>query len=115
MRLLLAVVAVMALTGCGGGSMDGPVKTAIVGAKLVDGNGGAPVEYSIVIVEGSIIQAAGAQTSVPFPKDATIVDGMGKTIEPAAAGGRILAGQPANLILKGGDSVRTMREGAWLK
>jgi hypothetical protein len=86
---------------------SGPKKIAIVGAKLDS------IEHSIVIVEGMSIVAAGPQSSVPLPKDAVIVDGTGKTMEPAAAGSKIEIGQTANLILKDATSARTMKDGQW--
>lgn len=98
-----------ALTLCGCQSAPDTKKIAIVGAKLIDGKGGAPVEHSIILIEGATIVKAGPQTSVPLPKDAEIVDGMGKTIEPIATGSVIDAGQPATFEF----DRRIMRDGKW--
>jgi hypothetical protein len=89
-------------------------KIAIVGAKLIDGKGGTPIEHSIVLIEGATIVKVGSQASVPLPKDVEIVDGMGKTIEPIAGGTAIDASNPANLQLKSESAAtRTMKDGQW--
>jgi hypothetical protein len=112
MRIVIPALLLIALAGCQQSS--GPRKIAIVGAKLVDGKGGVPIEHSIVIIEGATVVEAGAQTSVPLPKDVEIVDGMNKTIEPAPAAQPINAGNPASLVLKSGTGAsRTMKDGQW--
>jgi putative heme-binding domain-containing protein len=55
---------------------------AIVGAKLIDGAGGPPVEDSVVIVENGRIRAAGARTQVAVSPESTRVDAAGKVIIP---------------------------------
>ena len=104
------VLLLLTLAGCE--PAPGPKKLAIVGAKLIDGKGGPPIEYSIILIEGSTIIMAGPQMSVRLPKGIETVDGMGKTIEPA--GTAIEAGQPANLVMKSPTATRTMKEGQWL-
>jgi len=111
MRAGFLLTAVLALSACQPASDTR--KLAIVGAKLIDGKGGAPVEHSIVLIEGATFVKVGSQTSVPLPKDVEIVDGMGKTIEPVAGGAAVEAGKPANLILKSVGLTRTMKEGQW--
>ena len=85
----------------------------IVGAKLIAAPGSAPVEYSVVVVEGGKFRDVGPQSSTPVPKGAEITRGNGMTIEPAPGGGPIKPGSPANLILKG-DTQRVMRDGQWV-
>lgn len=113
---LAVVVLALLLLGCAT-PPSGPKKIAIVGAKLVVRPGAAPLDYSIVIVEGGKIVAAGPQTSVPLPKDVEVVDGLGKIVEPLEATESIEAGGRANLVLKSLDdsSSREMREGEWLR
>lgn len=82
---------------------------AIVGAKLIDGRGGEPIEYSIVLIEGATFVKVGTQASIRLPKYVEIIDGMGKTIEPVVNGTAIAAGLPANLKL----DQRTMKDGQW--
>ena len=81
---------------------------AIVGAKLIDGRGGEPIAYSIVLIEGATFVKVGTQASIRLPKYVEIIDGMGKTIEPSS-GASIAAGLPANLKL----DQRTMKDGQW--
>jgi hypothetical protein len=113
MKLLLTVSLLATLAGCESSS-SGPKKIAIVGARLLDGKGGQPIEHSIVLVEGATIVKLGSQTSIPLPKDVEIVDGMNKTIEPAPGSAALDSGVPANLILKSDASTRTMKDGQWL-
>ena len=53
----------------------------IQGGRLIDGNGGKPVDRATVIIEGNRIQRV-AQGKVDFPKEARIIDASGKTILP---------------------------------
>ncbi len=56
--------------------------TAIVGATLIDGRGGAPIIDSVVVVRGEQILAAGSRASVPVPKDAEVIQAKGLSILP---------------------------------
>src|SRR2546425_306574 len=73
---------VLALPGCGDRSFDAGPVTAILGAKLIDGAGGPPVEDSVVVVANGRIRAAGARSQVPVAKDSARVDAAGKVIIP---------------------------------
>jgi imidazolonepropionase-like amidohydrolase/dienelactone hydrolase len=55
---------------------------AIIGAQLIDGLGGMPVDDSVVIVENNRITAAGARQNVVIPEDAQQVDASGITVMP---------------------------------
>lgn len=55
---------------------------ALVGARLIDGNGGQPVENATVIIRGSRIDAVGPAGDVQIPDNATSVDLSGTTIVP---------------------------------
>lgn len=55
---------------------------AIVGARLIDGTGAAPIDDAVVVIRGGRIDAAGPRTSVTIPADASIVDGAGKSVMP---------------------------------
>jgi len=63
-----------------GASGSNPV--AIVGARLIDGTGAAPVQDSVVLVEGGRIRAAGTRARISIPADARIIDASGKTVLP---------------------------------
>src|SRR5262249_25219652 len=49
---------------------------------LIDGNGGAPVPNSIVIIQGNQITAAGTANQVQAPAGAQVVNANGKWIVP---------------------------------
>lgn len=104
------LVAALCLSACTAPDASG-VKV-IVGAKLVN-PGREPVEYSVVVIEGGKITAAGPQSQVPVPKGSAITKGLGMTIEPEPGGESIEPGHPANLILKG-PIERKMHLGEWV-
>ena len=56
--------------------------TAITGATLIDGNGGAPIADSVVLVADGRITAAGPRSSTPVPAGATIINSAGKFVLP---------------------------------
>jgi imidazolonepropionase-like amidohydrolase len=84
-KCLIAGILLAFLVGCGESALppstEQPV-TAIVGARLIDGMGGAVIEDSVVLIEGARIQAAGPRSHTPVPKGGEIIDGAGKTIIP---------------------------------
>jgi imidazolonepropionase-like amidohydrolase len=56
--------------------------TAIVGATLIDGNGGPPVTDGALVVTGKRITAVGRRADVKIPKGARVIDGTGKYLVP---------------------------------
>jgi len=56
--------------------------TAIVGATVIDGNGGPPLKDTTVVVTGNRISAVGPRAAVQVPRGARIIDGKGKFITP---------------------------------
>jgi imidazolonepropionase-like amidohydrolase len=60
-----------------------PRITVFDGARVLDGNGGPPIESGRIVVEDGRIRAVGASTAVTVPQGATRVDLAGKTIMPA--------------------------------
>ena len=66
--------------GCSSPQVNG-VK-AIVGATLIDGQGGAPIPESIVLIEKGIVKAAGSRANVGIPAGAEKIDGTGKFLVP---------------------------------
>jgi len=81
---------------------------AVVGAVLLDGNGGPPLSDSAVVILGDRIQAAGRRTETPMPPDTNIVDGSGQFLVPAlvdagaAKLGRISTLAEARALVAGG-------------
>jgi len=55
---------------------------AYEGARLITGDGGAPIENGVLVVEGTRIVQAGAAGAVPVPANATRVNLAGKTVMP---------------------------------
>src|SRR5262245_22872912 len=55
---------------------------AIVGATLIDGNGGAAIPDAAIVVRGKRISAVGPRTSVAIPAGARVVDATGKFATP---------------------------------
>lgn len=55
---------------------------AIVGATVIDGNGGAPLADATVLVRSGRIAAVGARTQTAVPKGARVIDGKGKWVTP---------------------------------
>ncbi len=92
--LLLAVAAApLAQRG------NAPV-TAIVGARLVDGTGAAPVDDSVVLVSGDRVTAAGPRARVPVPQGATVVNAAGKTLIPGLIDVHCHLNQPRDVMVK---------------
>lgn len=55
---------------------------AIVGATVIDGNGGAAVPDATIIVRGNRISMIGPKASTPVPKGARVIDGTAKFATP---------------------------------
>jgi imidazolonepropionase-like amidohydrolase len=55
---------------------------AIVGATLIDGNGGPPTPDGVIVVRGKRIVAVGPRSQVSVPKDARVIDAAGKWATP---------------------------------
>lgn len=56
--------------------------TAIVGATLLDGRGGAPLPDAVVIVRGERIVAVGTRGKLPVPPQAEVLEARGLTLLP---------------------------------
>jgi|SRR5271170_4387000 len=97
---------------------DSSVKV-IVGARLIAAPGRAPIEYSVVVIDGGKFRDVGPQASTPVPKGAQMIRGIGMTIEAPPDGAPVEPGHPANLVLKGsreqGLTDRVMRNGEWVR
>ncbi len=59
-------------------------KTPLVvrGGRLIDGNGGKPLENATIVIEGNRIKRVAAGERVDFPKEARLIDAGGKTVLP---------------------------------
>ena len=55
---------------------------AFLGALLIDGAGGPPLNGSIVVVAGGRILNAGRRSAIPIPAEADKIDGSGRALLP---------------------------------
>ena len=55
---------------------------AISGARIIDGNGGPPIEEGCVIVINGKIAEVGTKEKIKIPIDAAVVDGTGMSVIP---------------------------------
>jgi len=53
----------------------------VLGGRLIDGNGGKPIDDATVLIEGNRITRV-AKGKVDYPKEAKVVDARGKTVLP---------------------------------
>ncbi len=102
----LPLLTALVITACGGDPAPAPEPAepaglAIVGARLIDGTGGTPVDDSVVLVRDGQVQAAGSRDAVTVPEGAEVIDAAGQTIIPglvdlhAHYGGSIEAAEQA--------------------
>jgi imidazolonepropionase-like amidohydrolase len=56
--------------------------TAIVGATIIDGNGGPPVADGVVVITGRRITAVGPRADVKIPKGAKVITATGQFLVP---------------------------------
>ena len=61
---------------------QGQQALVIQGGTLIDGNGGAPVANSVVVIQGNQITAAGPAAQVQIPAGAQVINAAGKFILP---------------------------------
>lgn len=78
-------IAAILVVGCGTASPPPPASTTVVyeGARLITGDGSAPIEDGLLVVDGGAITAVGARANVAVPEGAARVDLRGKTVMPA--------------------------------
>ena len=76
-RLLLAGILVLSL--CPSHSAAAEV-LALTGARIIDGNGGDPLEDAVIVIRGSKIGAIGPPSVIPA--NAQVIDLTGKTLLP---------------------------------
>jgi imidazolonepropionase-like amidohydrolase len=55
---------------------------ALMGARVIDGTGGGPLEAGVILMNNGRIQAVGKSGSVTIPSSATRIDMTGRTIIP---------------------------------
>src|SRR5688500_6261432 len=55
---------------------------ALVGATLIDGRGGAPLENACIIIRNEKIEAVGKNGKIDIPSAAEVIDVSGLTVFP---------------------------------
>jgi imidazolonepropionase-like amidohydrolase len=56
--------------------------TAIKGARLIDGHGGAPIRKAVILIRGERIVQVGTDADVRIPKNARVIDASRYTLMP---------------------------------
>ena len=80
-----ALVVIFAAAGCGDGSLSLEQRSppiTILGAKLIDGTGGEPIDDAVIVVRGARIESVGPRSHAPVPKGGEIIDGRGLVVIP---------------------------------
>jgi imidazolonepropionase-like amidohydrolase len=80
MRVLTVVSAVLLLVI--GVNSQSPATIALIGARVIDGTGAAPIANATVLVSNGRIERIGPSASLKIPAGATRIDVAGKTIIP---------------------------------
>ena len=89
-RLVLLVIAIhlsygSAMIGSPAQRPSGASSTcdlAIVGATLIDGNGGPPVQDAVILIGDKRITAVGPRSAVSVPQCGRVIDAAGKFVTP---------------------------------
>lgn len=80
---LVYVACLFMAQGCSS-RMESQTRAAVFeGARLITGDGSAPIEVSVVVVENGLFTRAGRQGQVEIPAGAVRVNLAGKTVMPA--------------------------------
>jgi len=77
-----ALLLLLSISLCACRPTDESHMKAIIGAVLIDGQGGPPLSDSVVVIAGERIREAGAHSTVLIPDDADKVDGAGRFVVP---------------------------------
>ncbi|WP_245814873.1 amidohydrolase family protein [Cystobacter ferrugineus] len=83
-----------------------PGAVALRGARLIDGQGGAPVEDSVVVIQDGRILAVGPASSTTVPAKARVVDYQGKTLIPGLISNHSHVGQTQDANMGAGNYTR---------
>ena len=75
-------VAASLVIPAGTGAQDAGSVLAIVGATIIDGNGGPPLADGSLLIEGDRITAVGPSGLVTVPDGARVIDGTGRYVTP---------------------------------
>lgn len=79
MRLRISFALVFALLA---GAAAAQEKTALVGGRLIDGFGHAPIANSVILIDGDTISRVGAVDTLPVPDGYTVISTDGMDVLP---------------------------------
>jgi imidazolonepropionase-like amidohydrolase len=82
MRAAIAMTLLLCLAQQSGGQQTPDKITAIVGATVIDGNGGPPLQNATIVVTGATISAIGTREEVEIPDGASVIEARGKFVTP---------------------------------
>lgn len=90
---------------------------AIIGATIIDGTGGAPIEDGCVVVKDGIINAVGKKADIAIPGNAQVINAQGLSLLPGFIDSHFhldgVHGLPAQFLQNGVTSLRD--PGAWIE
>ena len=95
-----AILAAAAILGASANAAPMEPTTALVGATIVDGNGGPAVADGVVILRGDRIVTVGKRGDVAIPKAARIVDVSGKWLTPGLIDAHVHFSQSGGLYTR---------------
>src|SRR5437870_3324637 len=75
-----------------------PCAVAIVGATVIDGNGGPPLADATVLVRDGKFAAVGRRADVKVPECAEVIDGTGKFVTPGFTDTNVHVAMPGGAI-----------------
>jgi imidazolonepropionase-like amidohydrolase len=73
---------ILSLTLLGACAEQGPPRTALMGATILDGRGGTPLRDGVILVRGGTIEAVGPRENVLLPRGTRQIDVSGTWIIP---------------------------------
>jgi imidazolonepropionase-like amidohydrolase len=82
LRALIVLTTVMEVGAPGHGVEAQEPAVAIVGASIIDGNGGPALHDGTLVVRGKRIVALGPRAAIAVPAGARVIDGSGKYLTP---------------------------------
>ena len=90
---------------------------AVTGARIIDGNGGKPIENGTVVVINGKIAEVGPKEKIKVPQGASVIDGTGMSLMPGFIDAHFhIDGEddlPGMFLQNGVTSVRD--PGAWME
>jgi imidazolonepropionase-like amidohydrolase len=90
---------------------------AVTGARIIDGNGGKPIENGTVVVINGKIAEVGPKEKIKVPQGASVIDGTGMSLMPGFIDAHFhidaVVDLPGMFLLNGVTSVRD--PGAWME